>query len=490
MPFNTGNAVPSKDPRDLVDNTEKMDEAVNGTGDSWTDRLGNDRPTLKRLEDDYPQAGVDADRAEAARDEAEAASLAAETAKVAAESAESGAEAARSEAVTSAGSAASSASDAQSYAEAAANAGDVYPDTAAGLSATTEGDYFYVTSADSNELLILYRHDAGPVAVEIGSTASSAAIQSANAKAKKGADYVDGYDSVLQLSDIDYMLCIEDTDGVLRVIEQSTGSDFESYAIDFYNEEDSRLASIYYPEVVKCVADSNGDLRVVYRLDEDAGVNHYSEDSGTATASPTEYVLFTVAGQSNAHGSSRDPENSPVPPVGWAYYWDGAALSPLEDPWATVSFGSAWPSFAIKFTELTGKGVILIDSATGGTAMTPAADIGNGYWGGAGGGLREAAISDLNACIAYLRGAGYAYQFGGILWSQGERDAQSIEAATITKADYTSAWADFIAYMRGELGDYWPLVFHEQGLGTVATLLDFKILEMRRIRFVRLISLC
>lgn len=134
--------------------------------------------------------------------------------------------------------------------------------------------------------------------------------------------------------------------------------------------------------------------------------------------------------------------------------------------------------------------MILIDSATGGTAMTPAADIGNGYWGGAGGGLREAAISDLNACIAYLRGAGYAYQFGGILWSQGERDAQSIEAATITKADYTSAWADFIAYMRGELGDYWPLVFHEQGLGTVATLLDFKILEMRRIRFVRLISLC
>ena len=140
MSYDTGNPVPSKDPRDLVDNAENLDEAVNGTGDSWTDRLGNSRPTLKRLEDDYPQAGVDADRAEAAKDEAEVAQAAAEAAQSGAETAESNAATSASSAATSETNAATSASDAQTYADAAANAGGIYEDTTAGLAATSEGD--------------------------------------------------------------------------------------------------------------------------------------------------------------------------------------------------------------------------------------------------------------------------------------------------------------------------------------------------------------
>lgn len=465
MTFDTGNPVPSKDPRDLVDNAEKMDEAVNGTGDSWTDRLGNERPTLKRLEDDYPQAGVDADRAEAAAADAEAAQAAAEDAQAEAETSETSAAGSASAAAASASSAATSASDAQTYAEAAASAGDtIYDDTTDGIGGTTEGDYFWVASAAEGELLILYQHAAGGVANPIGTSPNASAVESAASAAKLGADYVAGYASVLQLPDLEYMLCIEDADGILRVIEESTGGDFRSYgALNEDREIDSVLQLADYPEMVKCVVDASGDLRVVYRLDAAAGVYQYSEDSSETTSAPTEYVLFLMAGQSNAHGSSRDPENSPVPPANWAFYWNGASLSPLEDPWATASYGSAWPSFAIKFTELTGKGVILVDGATGGTAMAPAADIGNGYWGGAGGGLRENAVADLNACITHLRSASYAYQFGGVLWSQGERDAQSIDASTITKADYTSAWANFIAYMRGELGDFWPFVFSRTG---------------------------
>ncbi len=340
----------------------------------------------------------------------------------------------------------------------------VYADTTAGLAATAEDDYFNVPSAAEGELLILYQHAAGGVANPIGASPNAGAVESAAAAAKLGADYVAGYASVLQLPDLEYMLCIEDGDGILRVIEESTGGDFRSYgALNEDREIDSVLQLADYPEMVKCVVDASGDLRVVYRLDAAAGVYQYSEDSSETTSAPTEYVLFLMAGQSNAHGSSRDPENSPVPPANWAFYWNGASLSPLEDPWATASYGSAWPSFAIKFTELTGKGVILVDGATGGTAMAPAADIGNGYWGGAGGGLRENAVADLNACITHLRSASYAYQFGGVLWSQGERDAQSIDASTITKADYTSAWANFIAYMRGELGDFWPFVFSRTG---------------------------
>lgn len=168
MPYNTGNPVPSKDPRDLVDNAENMDEAVNGTGASWTDRLGNSRPTLKHLEDEYPNAGAEADRAEAAAEDAETAQAAAEAAQSAAETAETNAASSQSAAAGSASSAATSASDAQTYAEAAATAGDIYDDTTDGLAGTSEGDYFWVPSAVDGELLILYRHDSGPTATEFG----------------------------------------------------------------------------------------------------------------------------------------------------------------------------------------------------------------------------------------------------------------------------------------------------------------------------------
>jgi|GEM_PF-5661719 len=340
----------------------------------------------------------------------------------------------------------------------------IYESAAAGIADTAEGEYFNVVSSDPNVALILYRHGAGDVAIEEKKTASNEAWNETTDMASQGARLVGGYASVRQINGIDYLLCIEDVNGILRVIEESTGSDFKDYAaLNSDKEVASSLSLDDYPEMVKCVLDANGVLRVVYRLDANEGADHYSESDSVFTPTPTEYVVFLVAGQSNAHGSSRDPENSPVPRPGWAYHWNGTDLSPLQDPWATAAYGSAWPSFAIKFTELTGKGAIMIDAATGGTAMVPDADIGNGYWGGTGGGLREAAVSDLNACLAYLRGAGYAYQFGGVLWSQGERDAQSIDASTITRTEYETAWSDFMAYMRGQIGSFWPLVVSRTG---------------------------
>lgn len=46
MAFNTGNPVPSGDARDLSDNAENLDSAVNSTGATWTDRLGVVRKTV------------------------------------------------------------------------------------------------------------------------------------------------------------------------------------------------------------------------------------------------------------------------------------------------------------------------------------------------------------------------------------------------------------------------------------------------------------
>jgi hypothetical protein len=55
----------------------------------------------------------------------------------------------------------------------------VYADTSAGLAATSEGEYFNVPSDVEGELLILYRHDAGPVATELGRSASASGVSNA-----------------------------------------------------------------------------------------------------------------------------------------------------------------------------------------------------------------------------------------------------------------------------------------------------------------------
>ncbi|MDW5499854.1 hypothetical protein R6Y99_08645 [Pseudomonas lundensis] len=43
--YNTGNPLGSTDPRDLFDNAQNYDGAINGTAEKWTDRLGRERLT-------------------------------------------------------------------------------------------------------------------------------------------------------------------------------------------------------------------------------------------------------------------------------------------------------------------------------------------------------------------------------------------------------------------------------------------------------------
>jgi hypothetical protein len=47
MAYNTGNPIGSTDARDLSDNAQDFDEAVNGPSSTWVDRLGNTRTSLR-----------------------------------------------------------------------------------------------------------------------------------------------------------------------------------------------------------------------------------------------------------------------------------------------------------------------------------------------------------------------------------------------------------------------------------------------------------
>ena len=44
--YNTGNPVPSSAPKDLYDNSQNLDDAVNGAAPRWTDRLGRSRVSI------------------------------------------------------------------------------------------------------------------------------------------------------------------------------------------------------------------------------------------------------------------------------------------------------------------------------------------------------------------------------------------------------------------------------------------------------------
>jgi len=45
MAYNTGNPIGSIDARDLYDNAQNMDKAVNQTTARWSDRFGVSRPS-------------------------------------------------------------------------------------------------------------------------------------------------------------------------------------------------------------------------------------------------------------------------------------------------------------------------------------------------------------------------------------------------------------------------------------------------------------
>ena len=93
------------------------------------------------------------------------------------------------------------------------------------------------------------------------------------------------------------------------------------------------------------------------------------------------YDLFVVAGQSNARGRG-EAALSPVVPAGAAYeVLQSGSVVPLADPVGRANTGSAWPAFANAYSEATGRGVVIVGQAAGGTAQVALAGDGpTGHW--------------------------------------------------------------------------------------------------------------
>ncbi|QXR37304.1 hypothetical protein EGK70_007390 [Alcaligenes aquatilis] len=113
--YKTGNPLGSADPKDLYDNAENLDAALNSQSNTWADRLGNIRPTYRSAID---PTGLVQDAVDAA--------VRAEVA-----------------------------------ADAAAMAGRVFDTSAQGIANTTNGQYFSVPASDAQDSLILYQNVNG-----------------------------------------------------------------------------------------------------------------------------------------------------------------------------------------------------------------------------------------------------------------------------------------------------------------------------------------
>lgn len=253
--------------------------------------------------------------------------------------------------------------------------------------------------------------------------------------------------------------------GVSELIEINGKSD--PYRVTAYRDEDGNIRVVQYTTFNKYWA--------LGSVTDDGGQN------------PTEYVVFLIAGQSNAQGMGSAAKSPSVNP-GIAYQYYSGNLTPvLGDPVGNANTGSAWPAFANEFYRRTGLGVVFIPTAVGSSALTAIASLpangGNGQnWSGAGT-LRGTAVAQYNSTISALEAGGFAYRFGGVLWSQGERDARCLPSASnkITEQDYKNEFSNLKSYFSETFGEKFVWILSQTG-GDDAGIDAQGLTDMRRLQ--------
>ena len=176
--------------------------------------------------------------------------------------------------------------------------------------------------------------------------------------------------------------------------------------------------------------------------------------------------LFLLAGQSNAVGQG-DSSKSVQPLPGTAFEFDADAGSfislrdPVGKPWKLfqrAGTGSVAPAFARKFHELSGKKVYFVTAARGGASCTAKAELSTyGTWDESGQLFPQAIEKTRMAEKAS------GMKLSGIIWMQGERDANAFVSAQISARDYEDAFIRLINRFRKEFGEALPIYIVQTG---------------------------
>jgi hypothetical protein len=170
-------------------------------------------------------------------------------------------------------------------------------------------------------------------------------------------------------------------------------------------------------------------------------------------------MLFVIAGQSNAVGQGDSLQSTSCKGLP-CYDYDVVQnkFVPLRDPvgqkWKLLeraNTGSVGPAFAKRMNELTKRDIYIVATARGGASCHKNAWLPPyNTWDRAGGMFQDASAK-IDRAVA-LSGL----HVSGILWLQGERDANAILDKKLTVADYKAALKDVIHRFRQKYGRRTP----------------------------------
>ncbi|MFT4033370.1 MAG: sialate O-acetylesterase [Siphonobacter sp.] len=170
-------------------------------------------------------------------------------------------------------------------------------------------------------------------------------------------------------------------------------------------------------------------------------------------------ALFVVAGQSNSVGQGTAEQSVQVKGA-LEYRSKGDSLVPLRDPvgenaldFQAANTGSAWPAFAQRYQELTGRQVVIVATARGGSSAHNKAELsGMGTW------YPEGKIPLFNNSVRKIQQAEKKTKakVKGIIWLQGERDANAIFDHQLTPEEYETTLENLIKRFRSELHEKVP----------------------------------
>jgi len=179
-------------------------------------------------------------------------------------------------------------------------------------------------------------------------------------------------------------------------------------------------------------------------------------------------ALFLVAGQSNAVGQgNKDSSVSCGTHTAFEYRMNDTSLSPLRDPagenwqyFQQANTGSFIPAFANRYHSQTGKQVVIISAARSGSSCHTKAELENyGTWAPKGKlPLLENALVKTKQAMQYS-----GLPIKGVIWCQGERDANAINNGQLAATEYEAALTDLIRRFRKTLGETLPFYIVQTG---------------------------
>ena len=184
--------------------------------------------------------------------------------------------------------------------------------------------------------------------------------------------------------------------------------------------------------------------------------------------------LFLIAGQSNAVGQGTASESVVCSPgVAFAYLSATDSLIALADPFGEraghferAGTGSIAPAFAQELHRLTGVGVVVVSAARGGASCHQRAELGKyGTW------AQTGKLPLLDEAVANTKRAMVktGLPLSGIIWLQGERDANAIADSLMTGDDYLAALTRVIHRFRQTIGSNVPVYIIQTGYQTGRT---------------------